>query len=188
MGDRIDAAIGLGAIDCRHLARFCERNFMQGAEPKIPPLPIDGEPHGPALAAIRIDLEIETDAIGVPAGGFEIFNSCKRQTIETLGLPFLHVRRDQKKVRGLCPTFYPTFYPTAMRVLSGFIARRKVHILRLLKQTLCSLIKSVLARCGANRFFCVLWSFYGKWRMRWKPLSRTWIRKRRMNSPVSSVI
>src|SRR5271166_4320854 len=100
---------------------------MQGAEPKIPPLPIDGEPHGPALAAIRIDLEIS--------------NSCNRQTIETLGLPFLHVRRDQKKVRGLCPTFYPTFYPTAMRVLSGFVACRKVHILRLLKQTLCSLIK-----------------------------------------------
>src|SRR5271165_1019107 len=127
MGDRIDAAIGLSAIDCRHLARFCERNFMQGAEPKIPPLPIDGEPHGPALAAIRIDLEIETAAIGVPAGGFEIFNSCNRQTIEALGLPFSHVRRSQKKVGGLRPTFYPTFSPTAMRALSGFFGRRNVH-------------------------------------------------------------
>src|SRR5271167_1254509 len=115
MSDRIDAAIGLSAIDCRHLARFCERNFMQGAEPKIPPPTIDGEPHGPALASIRIDLEIEAAAIGVPAGGIEIFNSCNRQTIEPLGLVFFHARHDQRKVRGLHPTFYPIFCPTAMR-------------------------------------------------------------------------
>ena len=96
MGDRIDAAIGLGAIDCGHLARFCERNFMQGAEPKIPPLAINGEPHGPALAAIRIDLEIEAAAIAMPAGRCKIFNSCNRETIEALRLSFPHVRRCQK--------------------------------------------------------------------------------------------
>src|SRR5271166_5341696 len=129
---------------------------MQGAEPKIPPPAIDGEPHGPALAAIRIDLEIEAAAIGAPAGGFKIFNSCNRETIETLGLPFLHVAATRKRFEVCAPTFYPTFYPTAMRALSGFIARRKVHILRLLKQTLWSSIKNVLPRCGANRFFCVV--------------------------------
>src|SRR5208337_2574477 len=111
MGDRIDAAIGLSAIDCRHLARFCERNFMQGAEPKIPPPTIDGEPHGPALAAIRIDLEIEAAAIGVPAGGFKIFNSCNRETIETLGLPFLHVAATRKRFEVCAPPFTLPFTP-----------------------------------------------------------------------------
>ena len=96
IGDRVDAAIGLGAIDCGHLARFGERNFMQGAEPEIAPLAVDGEPQGPALAAIRIDLEIEAAAIAMPAGRFEIFDSCDRETVETLGLSFPHVRRCRK--------------------------------------------------------------------------------------------
>ena len=34
----------------------------------------------------------------------------------------------RKRFEVCAPTFYPTFYPTAMRALSEFIARRKVHI------------------------------------------------------------
>ena len=51
----------------------------------------------PALAPIRIDLEIEAAAIGVPAGGFKIFNSCNRETIEALGLSVPHVRRYRER-------------------------------------------------------------------------------------------
>ena len=51
---------------------------MQGAQPEIAPLAIYGEPHGPALAAIRIDLEIEAAAIGMPAGRSRYLIACTR--------------------------------------------------------------------------------------------------------------
>ena len=121
IGDRVDAAIGFGAIDCGHLARFGERDFMQGAQAEITALAVNGEAQGLALAAVGVDLEIEAAAIAMPARRCKMFDSRDRETVEALRLSFPHVRRCQKWGRGFDPIFYPMFFPTAMRVLSGYV-------------------------------------------------------------------
>ena len=69
---------------------------MQGAEPEITALAVNGEAQGPALAAVGVDLEIEAAAIAMPAGRCKMFDRCDRETVEALSLSFPHVRRCQK--------------------------------------------------------------------------------------------
>src|SRR4051794_17899120 len=73
--NRIYAAVCFRAVLRGTLACIEQRYFVDGSETEVAALALYGEAHRPALAAVRIDFEIEAAAVRVPARIGDVFDS-----------------------------------------------------------------------------------------------------------------
>jgi hypothetical protein len=113
----VDTAVGFGAIVGRSFSRLRQGNFVDGAEAKIAALAIDGDTHGPALAAVAINLEIKTAAIGVPSRCGDVLKCGGGKPVQTL-----RVRPGHERGRpNYCEwkLFLSHFFPHGNRCVHG---------------------------------------------------------------------
>ena len=82
---------------------------MEWPNPKVTAPTIDGQTQGPAFAATRIDFEVETAAVGMPAWLLDIFDGSDRQAVQAARRANgLHAANFHKQNLNLYPQFSPT--------------------------------------------------------------------------------